>query len=29
MLNQVEASDAALEFLEEIKKDYGNLIFHQ
>ena len=29
MLNQVEATDAALEFLEEIKKDYGNLIFHQ
>ena len=29
MLNQVEATDAALELIEEIKKDYGDVIFHQ
>ena len=29
MLDQVEATDAALELIEEIKKDYGDVIFHQ
>ena len=29
MLDQVEATEAALELIEEIKKDYGDVIFHQ
>ena len=29
MLNQVEATQAALDLIEEIKKDYGSVLFHQ
>ena len=29
MLDQVEATEAALELIEDIKKDYGDVIFHQ
>ena len=29
MLDQVEATDAALRLIEDIKKDYGDVIFHQ
>ena len=29
MLNQVEATQAALDFIEEIKNDYGQVLFHQ
>ena len=29
MLNQVEATQKALDLLEEIKQDYGEVLFHQ
>ena len=29
MLNQVEATQEALDLIEEIKKDYGEVLFHQ
>ena len=29
MLNQVEATQAALDLIEEIKNDYGQVLFHQ
>ena len=29
MLNQVEATKEALDLIEEIKKDYGEVLFHQ
>ena len=29
MLDQVEATEDALKLIEEIKKDYGDVIFHQ
>ena len=29
MLDQVEATEAALKLIEDIKKDYGDVIFHQ
>lgn len=29
MLNQVEATQEALDLIEEIKKDYGQVLFHQ
>ena len=29
MLDQVEATQEALDLIEEIKKDYGEVLFHQ
>ena len=29
MLNQVEATQEALDLIEDIKKDYGDVLFHQ
>ena len=29
MLDQVEATEEALDLIKEIKKDYGEVLFHQ